>query len=63
MGARETIKAILATENIKLTQIAGKLGTSVQNLSNKLRNKNIKYSEIEAIAEILNYEIKFEKRK
>lgn len=63
MGARETIKAILATENIKLTQIAEKLGTSVQNLSNKLRNKNIKYSEIEAIAEILNYEIKFEKRK
>ena len=62
MSAREEIKAILAKENLTMTELSKKLDTSVNNLSNKLRNKTIKYEEVLEIADILGYNIKFEKR-
>lgn len=63
MGAREKVKAILAVENVTMTAIAEKINTSVNNLSNKLRNKTITYDSVEEIADILGYDIEFVKRK
>lgn len=63
MGAREKIKAILAVENITMTALAEKINSSVNNLSNKLRNKTITYELVEQIADILGYDIEFKKRK
>ena len=63
MGAREKIKAILAVENITMTALAEKINSSVNNLSNKLRNKTITYELVEQIDDILGYDIEFKKRK
>ncbi len=61
MSAREEIKSILAKENMTMTELAEKIPTSVNNLSNKLRKKTIKFEEVCQIADILGYHIKFEK--
>ena len=63
MSARGEIKSILAKENITMTDLAKKIPTSVNNLSNKLRNTTIKYEEVRQIADILGYDIQFVKRK
>lgn len=63
MSARVEIKSILAKENITMTDLAKKIPTSVNNLSNKLRNNTIKYEEVRQIADILGYDIQFVKRK
>ncbi|MBS5860587.1 helix-turn-helix domain-containing protein [bacterium] len=63
MSARGEIKSILAKENITMTDLAKKIPTSVNNLSNKLRNNTIKYEEVRQIADILGYDIQFVKRK
>ena len=63
MSARGEIKSILAKENITMTDLAKKIPTSVNNLSNKLRNNTIKYEEVRQIADILGYNIQFVKRK
>lgn len=63
MGAREKIKSILAVENMTMTLLATKINTSVNNLSNKLRNRTITYDLVEEIADILGYDIEFKKRK
>ena len=44
-----------------MTELAEKIPTSVNNLSNKLRKKTIKFEEVCQIADILGYHIKFEK--
>ena len=68
MSVREQIKARLAMENISLTEIASKMtektgkNYSMHNLSQKLTSKTLKFEEASLIAEILNYEIKFEKK-
>ena len=36
---------------------------TMQNLSNKIRRESLKYSEVLEIADILGYDIKWEKRK
>ena len=63
MSARGEIKSILAKENITMTDLAKKIPTSVNNLSNKLRNNTIKYEEVRQIADIHRYDIQFVKRK
>ena len=62
MSIREDIKSILARENVTMQSIAEKLNSSVQNLSNKLRSKTIKFEEVREIADILGYDIEFKKR-
>ena len=62
MGAREKIKAILAIENMTMTELAHRINTSVNNLSNKLRNKTIPFDKVEEIADLLGYDIEFRKR-
>ncbi len=63
--AREQIKALLATKNIKMKELCQLLSQklnknySATNLSNKLKRGTISYNEVLMIAEILGYEIKF----
>lgn len=68
MISREQVKILLVKENMslkklaeKLTEFTGKKYTQ-QNLSNKLSRDTLKYSEIYNIAQILGYEIKFDKK-
>ena len=63
MSIREDIKSLLARENTTMQDVAKKLDISVQNLSNKLRSKTIRFETVREIADILGYDIKFEKRK
>lgn len=69
MGIKEDIKSLIAKEGTTMTDVAGNLYNSankriaMSNLSQKLSNETIKYKEIIQIADILGYDIKFEKRK
>jgi hypothetical protein len=67
MISREQVKILLVKENMSLTELARRM-TSItgrrytqQGLSNKLSRDTLRYSEIYIIAQILGYEIKFEK--
>lgn len=69
MNPRVEIKKILVEENITLSELAKKLGEnldkeySLNNLSGKLRKETISFKEVDLIAKILGYKIKFEKEK
>lgn len=62
MSIREDLKSLLAKENMTMREMAKRRGISLQSLSNKLCNKTIKFEEVREIADILGYDIKFEKR-
>ena len=57
----EKFKILLGRKNLTIKDIADKLGTSRQNLSNKFSRDNFSEKDIRQIAEVLNcdYEIKF----
>ncbi len=61
MSAKEIINTILHKENLKLIELAEKLNTSQPNLSKKLISDSIRYREMEDIATLLDYEIKWDK--
>ena len=54
MGMALKIKIILLERNMTIKELAEKLGTSGNNLSNKLRNDNFKDKELRQIAQALN---------
>lgn len=62
------LKKVLLDVNISLTELAEALGKrlgkyySMNNLSNKLRNETITHREMLVIADILGYDLKFERR-
>ncbi len=67
MGIKEDIKSILAKEAItmkKLSEILTEQGkkTSYKSLSNKLKNKTIKFEDVRYILNILGYDIEFKKK-
>ena len=68
MSIREEIKVLVAREAKTLTEIASKIykdenkRNAVNKLSQKLRLKTIKFEEVREIADILGYNIKFEKK-
>lgn len=68
MLVREQIKSLLAQENMKMKELAFKLeektgkNYSLQNVSHRLKRGTITYNEVLLIAEILNYDVKFEKK-
>lgn len=68
MGIKEILKSYIAISGLTLTDIQKELnkinGTShgVQNLSKKIRNETLRYSEIQQIADILGYEITWIKK-
>ena len=54
----EQIKILLIKKGMTITDLAKKIGTSTQNLSNKLKRDDFKMSELREIADAL--EVKFE---
>lgn len=54
MGMSEKIKILLVKRKMTVTQLAKELGTSSQNLSNKLRQDNFRENELKEIAKALN---------
>lgn len=65
---KDEIKGIIMMEGWRMGDVARKISTtksksSLQNLSNKLKNETIKYSEVKKIADALGYEVKWEKKR
>jgi len=58
VGKTEEIKILLIKTGKSVTEVAEALGTSSQNLSNKMRRDDFKVSELEAIAKVCG--VKFE---
>ncbi|MGE7113960.1 helix-turn-helix domain-containing protein [Lysinibacillus sp. NPDC047702] len=52
MSKTESIKILLIKTGMTVTEVAEALGTSSQNLSNKMRRDDFKVSELEEIAKI-----------
>lgn len=69
MDIKKQIKVLIAMEGKTMTEIACQIynkdnkRAALNNLSQKFRNETVKYKEIKQIADILGYDIKFEKRK
>ena len=69
MALKDEIKGYIVSNGFTITDVAEELnkrtGTkfTMQNLSNKIRRESLKYSEVLEIADILGYDIKWEKRK
>ncbi|MDE6138461.1 MAG: hypothetical protein K2F57_03225 [Candidatus Gastranaerophilales bacterium] len=67
MGTKEDIKSLIVQSKWTLKEVAEELSKrtnkyySSPNLSQKLSSENLKYKEAKLIAEILGYNIKFEK--
>ena len=64
---KNEVKSYIVKEGFTMKKIARLLdeesNVALQNLSNKLTRGTIKYSEIKEIADILGYDIKWEKKK
>lgn len=59
MGMSEKIKIVLLKRKMTVTELAKKLNTSSQNLSNKLRQDNFRENELKEIAEALDCSFAF----
>ena len=67
MSIKEDLKSILAKEALTmkhLTELLTESGkkTSYKGLSNKLKNKTIKFEDVRYILDILGYEIEYKKK-
>lgn len=58
MGASKQIKQVMIEKNIKIRDLADKIGMQPQALSNKLYRDTMSYSDVEAIAEALECDVK-----
>ena len=65
MDIAKEIKKILIDKDMTLTDLAEKLGVTQQNVSAKLKKNDMRISEIEKIASLLDYDvdIKFKQKK
>lgn len=59
MNIREIVEIGCIKENISITDLAQKLGTSKQNLFNKLYRNDLKFSDLQKICNTLGIEVKF----
>lgn len=61
MSMSKKIKQLLIEKNTSITNLAKSLGTTPQNLTNKLSRDNFTYTDLQKIAEALGceYEAKF----
>lgn len=62
MNINKDIKKILVDKEITLSELAKELGSSISNLSNKLRKNDMRISEYEKILNLLGYELKIQKK-
>ena len=58
MNITDIIKMECVNQHISISELAEKLGSSKQNLSNKLSRNDFKFSDIEKIFNVLNLELK-----
>lgn len=56
------IKAKLAEQGLNVSKLAEKLETSQQNISQRIKKATLDYIEITKIADLLGYDIVWEKR-
>ncbi|MBY6931008.1 DUF6471 domain-containing protein [Clostridium botulinum] len=69
MEIRDEIKAYIVSSGWSITDLNKELNKlnnteyTVQNLSNKIRKGSLKYSEVLQIAEIIGYEIEWNRKK
>jgi len=56
LSMAEKIRALLKEKNMTIKELSTRLCTSNQNMANKLRRDNFSMKELEAIAEVLDYE-------
>ena len=56
----DELKAMARYKDITQRQLAGKIGTTVQNLNNKLKRGDLRESEMREIAEAIGCEIKID---
>lgn len=69
MGIKNDIRSYIVKEGLTITKLQDLLNQknqtnySVQNLSKKIANETLKYSEVIEIADVLGYDIKWDKRK
>lgn len=69
MTAKQEIKILLLKEGLTMTELARRISKksgkeiSLSNLSHKVNDNMLRYHEVETIAEILGYKIKFVKEK
>lgn len=67
MSVREDLKILLVKEKMTLTELAKEAQKvsghkyTVHTLSQKLVNSSMKYDELKFLAEVLGYQIRFEK--
>ena len=54
MGMAKIVKTLLLERDMTLTDLAGKLGKTVQNMSAKLRRDNLSDTELQDIANACN---------
>lgn len=59
MGASKQIKQVMIEKNIKIAELAAKVGMKPQAFSNKLYRDTMSYTDVEAIAAALDCDIKF----
>ena len=58
MGASKQIKQVMIEKNIKINELAEKIGMKSQPLSNKLYRDTMSYSDVEKIADALGCDVK-----
>lgn len=58
MSASKQIRQVMIEKNIKIGELAEKIGMKSQALSNKLYRDTMSYSDVEKIASALNCDVK-----
>lgn len=58
MGATKQIKQVMIEKNIKVNELAEKIGMKPQPLSTKLYRDTMSYSDVEQIADALGCDVK-----
>lgn len=68
MSVKTKIKALLATEDLQLKELAealsekNKISINPNDISRKINRETIKYNEVEEILDVMGYDIVFVKR-
>lgn len=58
MGASKQIKQVMIEKNIKVGELAGKIGMNPQPFSTKLYRDTMSFSDVEKIADALGCDVK-----
>lgn len=59
---KNEIKGLIYGAGLTVAKLAEQMGTSTQNLNQKISRGSIKYSELKEMLRVLGYEVKFVRR-